>query len=444
MTTPYSTPYYNSSANGMTVVQGTVVSSSSNNNATMNMNHPNNNAYINNAISQKQQQAVYGNNNYYAANNAVSPMNIENNAPQRGEKQPTACRDSFWAILFYIHLIAIAVTTIKYAPIMASDVASEYANNRMRRLLLLTSSSSSSSSLIMTSTTRSLQVLLQVNSNHRYLEGEEEFNDFTDLNMSTIYTILAISGAAGLGISTIAMSLMMIIPTAMIKVALLFNLLVTLGMVVCSILVQAWPMVFMASIGFLFTLYYTYVIWKRIPFAASTLVTAITAIKCNMGLSFFAYNNLVLTFLWSMWWSLAFVATAYVVSDCNIGEDAYCENELNGGVLFLFLISFFWVCQVIKNIVHCTVAGTVGTWWFIPNDAKSCCSSAVINSYYRSITTSFGSICFGSLIVAIIQATREIVNSMRTQENSLFLCLIDCVLGLLEYLAKQFNKVRKR
>ena len=262
--------------------------------------------------------------------------------------------------------------------------------------------------------------------------------------MSTIYTILAISGAAGLGISTIAMSLMMIIPTAMIKVALLFNLLVTLGMVVCSILVQAWPMVFMASIGFLFTLYYTYVIWKRIPFAASTLVTAITAIKCNMGLSFFAYNNLVLTFLWSMWWSLAFVATAYVVSDCNIGEDAYCENELNGGVLFLFLVSFFWVCQVIKNIVHCTVAGTVGTWWFIPNDAKSCCSSAVINSYYRSITTSFGSICFGSLIVAIIQATKEIVNSMRTQENSLFLCLIDCVLGLLEYLAKQFNKVRKR
>jgi hypothetical protein len=428
------TPYYNSSANGVPVVQGTVVSSSSNN-AAMNMNHPNNDAYINSAISQKQ-QAVYGNNNdYYAANDetTVSPMNNDNanNAPpQRGEKQPTACRDSFWAVLFYVHLIAIACTTIKFAPMMASDVASGYAGgaNRMRRL----------TSSLMTSTS-SLQEVLQVN---RYLEDGDI--DELDLDMSTIYTILAISGAAGLGISTIAMSLMMIRPTAMIKVALIFNLLVTLGMVICSILVQAWPMVFMASVGFLFTLYYTYVVWKRIPFAASTLVTAITAIKCNMGLSFFAYNNLVLTFLWSMWWSLAFVATAWVLSDCNMDEDAYCENELNGGLIFLFFISFFWVCQVIKNIVHCTVAGTVGTWWFVPNEAKSCCSSAVINSYYRSITSSFGSICFGSLIVAIIQATRQIVNSMRKEENNLFFCIIDCVLSLLEYLAEQFNKVRKR
>jgi hypothetical protein len=413
------TPYYN--ANGMRVVQGTVVPSSS---ATM--NHPNNNAYINNAISQKQQAVYSSNSNYYAANNdtAISPMNIDdnnnaNNTPQRGEKQPTACRDSFWAVLFYIHLIAVAFATIKYAPIMASDVASEYANGGANRRLV---------SLV----------------HNRYLEGDnEEFADLTDLSMSTIYTILAISGAAGLFISTVAMSLMMIVPTAMIKVALIFNLCVTLGVVILAIYVIAWPMIFMASIGFFFTLYYTYVVWKRIPFAASTLVTAITAIKCNMGLSFFAYNNLVLTFLWSIWWSLAFVATSYVLSDCNMGQDgAYCENEINGGLIFLFLISFFWVCQVLKNIVHCTVAGTVGTWWFIPNEAKSCCSSAVISSYYRSITTSFGSICFGSLIVAIIQATREIVNSMRTEENSLLLCLIDCVLGLLEYLAEQFNKVR--
>lgn len=118
----------------------------------------------------------------------------------------------------------------------------------------------------------------------------------------------------------------------------------------------------------------------------------------------------------------------------------YCESELNGFYIFLFLISFFWTCQVIKNVVHVTVAGTVGTWWFHPDDANSFCSSAVRNSLCRSVTTSFGPICLGSLIVAIIQATRELFNAMRSEENSLLLCVVDCLLGILESLAEMFNK----
>lgn len=423
-------PYYN--ANGIPIVQGTIVPTTS-------VNHSMNQSYINTAMTQKQ-QAVYGgsssNVSYYNNNNNANatPMIIENasNIPH-GEKQSNSCKDVIWAILFYVHLIVIAIVTAKYAPVMASDVVSEYGGggNRIRRL----SSTVASSATILSSTLK----LDQFTFGNRILDDADADKEFDfDLNMNTIYTILAISGLTGLCISSVAMSLMMMIPTAMIKVALIFNIVITSGMVVLSAIVGAWPMVFMSLIGLLFTLYYTYIVWKRIPFAASTLVTAITAIQCNMGLTFFAYNNLIVTFLWSMWWSLAFVATSYVISNCD--AEGYCENEINGGIIFLFLVSFFWVCQVIKNVVHCTVAGTVGTWWFIPGEAKSCCSSAVQNSYLRSVTTSFGPICFGSLIVAIIQATREIVNAMRTEENSLLLCLIDCVLGVLEYLAEMFNK----
>ena len=146
----------------------------------------------------------------------------------------------------------------------------------------------------------------------------------------------------------------------------------------------------------------------------------------------------MITFLWAMWWTTAFVATFYVLGDCN--ADGYCENEINSFLVFLFLLSFYWTTQVIKNIVHVTVAGTVGTWWFVPGEARSCCSPAVRNSYWRSVTTSFGSICFGSLLVAIIQATREIIYSMRNEDNSLLVCLLDCILGLLEQLAEYFNK----
>ena len=56
------------------------------------------------------------------------------------------------------------------------------------------------------------------------------------------------------------------------------------------------------------------------------------------------------------------------------------------------------------------------------------------------MTTSFGSICFGSLIVAIVQATRALVNMMRQEDNSILLCLADCILSCIESLIEYFNK----
>jgi len=432
-----STPYYN--ANGIPTVKGTFVSSST---GITSVNHSINESHIANAVTRKQQQDVDDRMSYYEASNTIddsayknhnkhSSTNLESSGDgtiPRGELQPTACRDVFWAILFYAHLVAIGGVTLTYAPMVASDMASEYAGGAYRRFLsegdgygFLDWGGSSGSEN---------DGFLQ-----RYLEDDEQ--DF-ELEMNTIWTILIVSGMAGFLVSSLAMTLMMAIPITMIKIALGFNLVVITAVCFFAIRVGAYGVAVMVGIVLLLTVYYTFVVLKRIPFAASTLVTALTAVKCNMGLALFAYNNLVVTFLWALWWSTAFIATFYVLGDCN--AEGYCENEIPKFLVFLFLVSFFWTVQVIKNIVHVTVAGTVGTWWFVPGEARSCCSPAVRNSYWRSVTTSFGSICFGSLLVAIIQATREIVYSMRTEENGLLLCLIDCILGIIERIAEYFNK----
>mmetsp|Transcript_8473 Transcript_8473/g.12279 ORF Transcript_8473/g.12279 Transcript_8473/m.12279 type:complete len:209 (+) Transcript_8473:1011-1637(+) len=57
-----------------------------------------------------------------------------------------------------------------------------------------------------------------------------------------------------------------------------------------------------------------------------------------------------------------------------------------------------------------------------------------------SLTTSFGSICFGSLIVAIIQALRQLANQMRQQDDGILLCLAECILSCLESIVEYFNK----
>ena len=89
-----------------------------------------------------------------------------------------------------------------------------------------------------------------------------------------------------------------------------------------------------------------------------------------------------------------------------------CAKDINGIILFLLMLSLYWTQQVIKNVVHVTVAGTVGTWWWAPLEADSFCSEGVRSSHSRALTYSFGSICFGSLVVAIVQALKSMLEQV--------------------------------
>jgi hypothetical protein len=98
-----------------------------------------------------------------------------------------------------------------------------------------------------------------------------------------------------------------------------------------------------------------------------------------------------------------------------------------------------------QNTIHVIIAGVVSTWWFAPDDASSFCSSAIKDSFVRATTTSFGSICFGSLLVAIIETLTAIVESARSDtENggcaAFLLCIVDCLLRCMEGMLEYFNK----
>merc|ERR1712127_428839 len=136
---------------------------------------------------------------------------------------------------------------------------------------------------------------------------------------------------------------------------------------------------------------------------------------------------------------LAFIGTYDQTTVC---DDQTGQCTVNYYYVFLLLISFYWTQQVLMNTIQVTVAGVVGTWWFVPEEATSCCSTAVTSSFFRSTTYSFGSICFGSLIVAIIEALREMATQARMQRegNEILLCLAQCILNCLESLILYFNK----
>jgi len=183
-------------------------------------------------------------------------------------------------------------------------------------------------------------------------------------------------------------------------------------------------------------------VWSRIPFAASNLVTAAVAVKSNSGLFLVAFSSIVIGFIWTLLWGCSFVYfISIIMTNCGDQTDA-CEddgmNGMSGIVLFLLILSFYWTHQVLSNTIHVTVAGTVGSWWFDPISANSCCSSAVRDSYLRSSTYSFGSICFGSLLTAILRTLRALAEN--SQENGIVRCLVQCILNFLSDILEYFNK----
>lgn len=57
----------------------------------------------------------------------------------------------------------------------------------------------------------------------------------------------------------------------------------------------------------------------------------------------------------------------------------------------------------------------------------------------RALTTSFGSICFGSLVIAVVKALRAMVNMSRQSDNSFVKCIAECILACIERIIQYIN-----
>lgn len=340
----------------------------------------------------------------------VQGMNVESSVAQYQTPQapPRGCRDAFFAVLFYVHLGLIAYAAAVNTPLMAQDVAEGYdfhgAASGWNRML------------------NDQQGNEAQNNNG---EDEEE----VDFSFEPVHLFLTVIVATLLsfGVSTAAMGFMVACAGPLIKTALIFNVILFFVMMVIGFVNEN------AAVGVPFLIltliagWYAVRVWSRIPFAASNLITAIAAVRENMGLAVYAYWSVVVLFAWSVCWALATSSTIYVQAQCD--PEGNCEGSVSGLLMFGFFLSFYWTSQIITNVVHVTTAGTVGTWWFNPEDASGCCSSGVRDSYGRSLTTSFGSICLGSLLVAIVQSLKEIAYAARDGEDSVLVCCAACILN---------------
>jgi len=171
-----------------------------------------------------------------------------------------------------------------------------------------------------------------------------------------------------------------------------------------------------------------YFIWRsRIPFASTVLKTVANVVQEYPATYYTAYASLLVHFVWVFLWASTIVLV-----------QAFAPNIFYALATFLIL-SFYWTTQVIKNVVHVTVSGTISTWYFMKGTV-GIPPNPTMKALRRACTYSFGSICLGSLLVAALQTVRAIINGVRNRANNIIVAIIDCILSCLEGLFLYFNK----
>ncbi|GET93294.1 hypothetical protein, conserved [Leishmania tarentolae] len=232
--------------------------------------------------------------------------------------------------------------------------------------------------------------------------------------------------------SIVMLTLMQLIPVQMIYVAnimsilmfvaaaviafLLLNVIVGIVMVICGIFQAVW----------------FFLVRHRIPFAAALLKTSAKIISTY---KFTVVLNLILcivSFGYVALWGFGVAAPV----------DRLYKDQGNAGyvvAIALLVFTMLWVMQVTPNVMHVTTSGLVATWYFAGSDNMP--RNPTLASFKRATTTSFGSICFGSLLVAIIQFIRWLVESSGSDsENGFLRCLLSCILHCIERILEYFNR----
>lgn len=241
-----------------------------------------------------------------------------------------------------------------------------------------------------------------------------------------IVWLVTVCGLAGIVMATLALSFMFRHADVLVQMALVFSVLTSLAIGILGFMTGSILMGVLGLVSFAIGICYARLVWNRLAFAAANLKTALVAIRANLGVAVIAYGLTGVAFAWTLLWML------------GLGSSL---QDSNAGLVFGLFLSFYWVHQVISNTVHVTTAGVVGTWWFVPQEANSCCSTALTDSFVRTTTYSFGSVCFGSFLVALVQALRALEYYSRDNDELQFLsCIIQCILSCIQSIIEEFTK----
>lgn len=232
--------------------------------------------------------------------------NGQNQSWSRGEKQPLLYHDSIWALLFIAQFVVIISLGIAWG--LCGSWPTTYDSPG--------------------------------NSNNQ----EESHIYFSDFAILLLWTSLG-----GTAISCLALFVMTHWAKFLIQISFIFNIVVSLGFAILCFAENQGTAGVAALLICLIGICYSWMVWRTIPWAASNLETAVTAIATNFGVVFIGLGMVIAFIGFAVLWLLAFVGVTMHTTVCTTDSSGEsCESHLNEVIVALFLLSFYWTFQVCK------------------------------------------------------------------------------------------------
>lgn len=343
-------------------------------------------------------------------NNVQKGAAVFDESPGLCDDAPRPCRDVIWAVFFLGTAIAVGAFAV-----MVSDVVMEEA--KKQRL-------------------------------DSGLDGAEEANLFQQ----------AMLACAGAGFCSLFMAILFLevlkrYTECLVWVALLLCpiMLVFGGL---ALMMFGWAvdgegfgLVMAGGIGFLIGICLgTCVVfcWRdMIPFTVLLIQTVVEVMKKHPTMILISIAGSVLAICWSL-------LVGFAVLGLQFHERAVHENDglfwsdslLHGVVKFALCLVYLWGGLVMANVASVACCGVFGRWFFGQD-----MDGAVRPSLKAAMTTSFGSICFGSFLVATIRALYMVVDMAQRAAAEdgnlvvvLILCVVKCCLDCVGDLVEWFNE----
>ncbi|PGG95421.1 hypothetical protein AJ79_10068 [Helicocarpus griseus UAMH5409] len=295
----------------------------------------------------------------------------------------------------------------------------------------------------------------------RYVQGADFKGHIVNDSSNTIAldtNVLIIFGSnltLAISFSTVYFQIYLWFPDKLIWITGILNTSVGLGTGLWSLYKKEWGVGITFLMFGLFALCY-FVSWiPRIPFTTVLLRTTSAVTR--------SYTPVHLVSLFGAIFAVGFTALVFVTLVATyiaftpeekrsnpICGDAECKPIVARALTTFITFVAYWVTEWMKNTMHTTTAGVHGSWYFYSNNSNSNSlpRSPIRGALKRALTYSFGSICFGSLFVAVVDGLRQLCTISRREEmiggrNSIGMIANRAVGGFmsgLRYITQTFNR----
>ncbi|KAJ1930107.1 putative choline transporter, neither null mutation nor overexpression affects choline transport [Tieghemiomyces parasiticus] len=275
---------------------------------------------------------------------------------------------------------------------------------------------------------------------------------FFSLPTIVCFLIVALTGFV---ISVVYMFLIQAAPRAMIIVSYWASVAIGLATAGYYFYRHLWWAAALALVFAILSIVAWFYARHRIPLATILLTTVVRIMRRFPATVYTGVLFLILNVLFLMWWAITLTATfSYLkhYESCrrftnSAGRpDETCTNGRLIGVIVYLCFVWYWVTQVLYNVLHTTICGLYATVYFFDNSPMGFpTANPTMAAFKRATTNSFGSVCFGSLLVALFQTVRAILQTLLNAGGddgigAFIACCVGCVLGLIQSMLEFFNK----